>query len=70
MSLNLLNLGLIAEFRLKFQPTYKYNDSEPIAANYYPVNSRITIKVNTLKNFAFIRLYVNCVLIFRIMIKR
>ena len=31
-----------------YRPTWKYDNVEPIAGNYYPVNSRIYIRVNEL----------------------
>ncbi len=34
--------------RRNHNPNYRYNDSEPVAANYYPVNSKILIKVLSL----------------------
>jgi len=44
---NLKKAGLINEtlrFRKNYRPTWKLNQSEPIAGNYFPVNSRIYIK--------------------------
>lgn len=32
-------------FRRNFRPTWKYNNTEPVSGNYYPVNSRIIIEV-------------------------
>ena len=29
-----------------FRPTWKLNNTEPVAENYYPVNSRIYIRVS------------------------
>lgn len=34
-------------FRRNYQPTYQYDNQEPISGNYYPVNTRIAIKVRS-----------------------
>ena len=33
-------------YRRNFRPTWNLNNTEPVAENYYPVNSRIFIRVS------------------------
>ena len=39
-------LIFICMFRRNFRPTWKLNVTEPVAGNYYPVNSRIFMQVS------------------------
>lgn len=38
-------LLLLLLYRTDFRPTWNLKQSEPIAGNYYPINSRAFIKV-------------------------
>ena len=37
---------LINLYRRNFRPTWKLNVTEPVAGNFYPVNSRVYMRVN------------------------
>lgn len=41
----LLNCVVVLSQRTDFRPTWNLKQSEPIAGNYYPINSRAFIKV-------------------------
>ena len=36
---------IYGKYRRNSRVTWKWNDTEPVAGNYYPVNSRIFIQV-------------------------
>ena len=36
---------IFVNFSRNFRPSWKYNDTEAVAGNYYPVDSRIYIRV-------------------------
>lgn len=40
--------------RIDYRPSWKFNQTEPVAGNYYPINSRIYIKVRGMEILVFL----------------
>ncbi len=48
---------VVSSYRTDFRPTWHLKQSEPVAGNYYPINSRAFIKV-CLRSFCFVFLFI------------